>query len=68
VTASSRRISVQSDDAGVRPDFLSAIRAYTGARRNEITMRRPEDIDLESGIDVFRIRGDATKPTGTGTS
>jgi site-specific recombinase XerD len=35
--------------------------AYTGARVNEITMLRPEDIDLESGIDVFRIRGDATK-------
>lgn len=27
-------------------------------------MPRPEDIDLESGIDVFRIRGDATKTDG----
>ncbi|MGB9117550.1 MAG: integrase, partial [Bradyrhizobium sp.] len=35
--------------------------AYTGARVNEITMLRPQDIDIESGIDVFRIRGDATK-------
>lgn len=35
--------------------------AYTGARVNEITMLRPQDIDIESRIDVFRIRGDATK-------
>jgi integrase len=35
--------------------------AYTGARVNEITMLRPVDIDIESGIHVFRIRGDATK-------